>query len=62
MSILDNLLATLRGMDEIATFKNMDEDIQVILMTTRLNIPGSGGDQKRPTIMLKPFDVDKSDL
>ena len=31
--ILDNLLEHSVGMDEIATFKNMDEDIQVILMT-----------------------------
>ena len=46
--ILDNLLEHSVGMDEIATFKNMDEDIQVIFDDgLRLRIPGSGGDQKR---------------
>ena len=62
--ILDNLLEHSVGMDEIATFKNMDEDIQVILMTAYGSVSQAGEATKRGAYdyVLKPFDVDEIDF
>ena len=51
-------------MDEIATFKNMDEDIQVILMTAYGSVSQAVEATKRGTYdyVLKPFDVDEIDF
>ena len=62
--ILDNLLEHSVGMDEIATFKNMDEDIQVILMTAYGSVSQAVEATKRGAYdyVLKPFDVDEIDF
>ena len=62
--ILDNLLEHSVGMDEIATFKNMDEDIQVILMTAYGSVSQAVEAIKRGAYdyVLKPFDVDEIDF
>ena len=62
--ILDNLLEHSVGMDEIATFKNMDEDIQVILMTAYCSVSQAVEATKRGAYdyVLKPFDVDEIDF
>ena len=62
--ILDNLLEHSVGMDEIATFKNMDEDIQVILMTAYGSVSQAVEAAKRGAYdyVLKPFDVDEIDF
>ena len=62
--ILDNLLEHSVGMDEIATFKNMDEDIQVILMTSYGSVSQAVAATKRGAYdyVLKPFDVDEIDF
>ena len=51
-------------MDEIATFKNMDEDIQVILMTAYGSVSQAVEATKRGAYdyVLKPFDVDEIDF
>lgn len=62
--ILDNLLEHSVGMDEIATFKNMDEDIQVISMTAYGSVSQAVEATKRGAYdyVLKPFDVDEIDF
>lgn len=62
--ILDNLLEHSVGMDEIATFKNMDEDIQVVLMTAYGSVSQAVEATKRGAYdyVLKPFDVDEIDF
>lgn len=62
--ILDNLLEHSVGMDEIATFKNMDEDIQVILMTAYGSVSQAVEATKKGAYdyVLKPFDVDEIDF
>ena len=62
--ILDNLLEHCVCMDEIATFKNMDEDIQVILMTAYGSVSQAVEATKRGAYdyVLKPFDVDEIDF
>ena len=62
--ILDNLLEHSVGMDEIATFKNMDKDIQVILMTAYGSVSQAVEAIKRGAYdyVLKPFDVDEIDF
>ena len=62
--ILDNLLDHSVGMDEIGTFKSLDEDIQVILMTAYGSVSQAVEATKRGAYdyVLKPFDVDEIDL
>lgn len=62
--ILDNLLEHSVGIDEIATFKGMDDDIQVILMTAYGSVSQAVEATKRGAYdyVLKPFDVDEIDF
>lgn len=62
--ILDNLLENSVGMDEIGTFKKLDEDIQVILMTAYGSVSQAVEAAKRGAYdyVLKPFDVDEIDF
>lgn len=62
--ILDNLLEHSVGIDEIPTFKNLDEDIQVILMTAYGSVSQAVEATKRGAYdyILKPFDVDEIDF
>lgn len=62
--ILDNLLDHSVGMDEIGTFRGMDEDIQVILMTAYGSVSQAVEATKRGAYdyVLKPFDVDEIDF
>lgn len=62
--ILDNLLEHSVGMNEIGTFKNLDEDIQVILMTAYGSVSQAVEATKRGAYdyVLKPFDVDEIDF
>lgn len=62
--ILDNLLEHSVGMDEIATFRNLDDDIQVILMTAYGSVSQAVEATKRGAFhyVLKPFDLDEIDF
>lgn len=62
--ILDNLLEHSVGMEEIGTLKNLDEDLQVILMTAYGSVSQAVEAIKRGAYdyVLKPFDVDEIDL
>lgn len=61
---LDNLLEHSVGLDEIRTFKEMDEDIQVILMTAYGSVSQAVEAAKRGAYdyILKPFDMDEIDF
>lgn len=59
--LLDNLLENSVGMDEIGTFKNLDEDVQIIMMTAYGSVSQAVEVTKRGAYdyILKPFDVDE---
>lgn len=61
--LLDNLLENSVGMDEIGTFRRLDDDVQVILMTAYGSISQAVEATKRGAYdyVLKPFDVDEID-
>lgn len=61
---LDNLLEHSVGMDEIATFKELDEEIQVVLMTAYGSVSQAVEAAKRGAYdyILKPFDMDEIDF
>ncbi len=61
--LLDNRLEHSFGMDEIATFKAVDEDVQVILMTAYGSVAQAVEATKRGAYdyVLKPFDIDEID-
>lgn len=61
--LLDNRLENSLGMDEIATFKAADEDVQVILMTAYGSVAQAVEATKRGAYdyILKPFDIDEID-
>ena len=61
--LLDNRLERSLGMDEISTFKAVDEDVQVILMTAYGSVAQAVEATKRGAYdyILKPFDIDEID-
>ena len=62
--LLDNLLEHSVGMDEIATFKAADPQIQVILMTAYGSVSQAVEAVKRGAYdyILKPFDIDDIEM
>lgn len=62
--ILDNLLEHSVGMEEIGTFKELDEEIQVILMTAYGSVSQAVEAAKKGAYdyILKPFDMDEIDF
>ncbi len=62
--LLDNLLEHSVGMDEIATFKAVDPQIQVILMTAYGSVSQAVEAVKRGAYdyILKPFDIDDIEM
>lgn len=62
--LLDNRLGDDRGMDHIAAFRQMDEDVQIILMTAYGSISQAVEAMKLgvSNYVQKPFDLDEIDL
>ena len=62
--LLDNLLEKSKGIDEIATFKALDPNVQVILMTAYGSVEQAVEAVKRGAYdyILKPFDIDDIEL
>lgn len=62
--LLDNLLESSRGMDEIPAFKHLDENVQVIMMTAYGSVDQAVEAIKRGAYdyVLKPFDIDEIEL
>ncbi|MCI9187173.1 MAG: sigma-54-dependent Fis family transcriptional regulator [Oscillospiraceae bacterium] len=62
--LLDNRLGSERGMDAIAAFKQLDEEVQVILMTAYGSVSQAVEAMKLgvSNYIQKPFDLDEIDL
>lgn len=62
--LLDNLLEKSKGIDEIATFKALDPNVQVILMTAYGSVEQAVEAVKRGAYdyILKPFDIEDIEL
>lgn len=62
--LLDNRLGDDRGMDHIAAFRQMDEDVQIILMTAYGSISQAVEAMRLgvSNYVQKPFDLDEIDL